>query len=141
MPNHRRTRYRPHGATLLECVVALGILGAAMTLGAQALGWSSAQRRLADQRHLALQEAVNCLERVRMIPWQDLSEARLAEIELSAEARRRLSAATLKIESQSASSGPTAKRIHVKIAWQSQGGNLPLQVNLVTWRYQTRPAE
>jgi type II secretory pathway pseudopilin PulG len=96
----------PRGATLLECVVALGVLSVAFAVGAQALGWSAAQRRLGEQRHVALQEAANCLERVRQLKWDELTKERLAEIELSLEAAELLTSSELAIHPEAAGGDP-----------------------------------
>jgi hypothetical protein len=124
------------GATLLECVVALTLLGAALTLGVQALGWSAAQRRLAQQRHVAMQEAANCLEQVRQLPWSELNHQRLAQLKLSAEAQRQLASAELRVTSETAGEQHAIK-VRVEIQWLSRAGGTPWQVSLVTWRYNT----
>jgi hypothetical protein len=136
--NLRRTR---RGTTLLECVIALGVLAAALTLGAQVLAWSAAQRRLGDQRHVALQEAANCLERVRQMPWEELTAERLATLDLSSEARQRLTSAELHVAPEEIAGQPSAKRVEVEIQWLTRHGETPLRVALVTWRYKTGEVE
>lgn len=120
---------------MLECLVALGILAAAFTLGAQALGWSAAQRQTLGQRHLALQEAANCLERLRQLPWDELTDQRLAQFELSPAAREQLHEAALEITPELPAGEPAAMRLQVRVHWFGRHGS-PLRVSLVTWRYE-----
>jgi Tfp pilus assembly protein PilV len=134
---HRKLNW-PRGATLLESMVALSVLTMAFTLGAQMLGWSATQRRLTDERHMAMQEAANCLERVRLLKWSELTEQRLAEIELSAEAHRLLRSPRLDIRAAAARGELEERRIEVRITWHTRREQTPLRVQLVTWRY---PAE
>jgi hypothetical protein len=128
-------KYPPAGATLLECMMALALLATAFTLGAQALGWSAAQRRLGDQRHAALQEAANCLERVRQLNWDELHDERLAQMELSYQPPARIPSATLHVAAEP-TDDPEAMKVQVEIQWLSRSGT-PLQISLVTWRYKT----
>jgi hypothetical protein len=129
------------GTTLLECVVALGLLAAAFTLGAQALGWSAAQRRLADERHIAVQEAANCLQRVRHLNWDELTDERLASQKLSSHASELLASAELRVTAADAGGEPAGRRIHAEVSWVTRHGGTPLQIGLVTWRYRTNHAE
>ena len=128
------------GSTLLECTVALGLLAAAFTFGVQALGWSAAQRRAGDQRHVAIQEAANCLEQVRVLDWADLNDERLSQIKLSEVAQARLPSAELKITTEKQNE-PDAVRVRVEVLWPGRSSGSPLRVGLVTWRYNTNRAE
>jgi hypothetical protein len=122
-------------------MVALAILAVAMTVGAEALSWSAALRKQADQRQLALQEAINCLEQVRQLPWDQLTEDGLAKLELSAIAHKELAAPQLSIVPEKVNSGPDAIRVRVQIEWQSRYRQAPCQVELTTWRYRVPAAE
>ena len=129
------------GTTLLESVIALGLLAAAFTLGAQALGWSAAQRRLADERHIAVQEAANCLQRVRQLPWDELTDERLTSLELSSHASALLASAELHVTAADAGEEPAARRIRAEVSWVTRHGGTPLRIGLVTWRYRTNLVE
>ena len=121
--------------------MALGILAVAMTLGVKALAWSAALRRQADQRQLALQEAINCLEQVRQVPWERLDEDNLAEIKLSTAAAEHLDAAHLRILPETSGDKLEAVKVRVQIEWQSRYSGAPWQVELATWRYRTQSNE
>ncbi len=58
--------------TLLELAVAGALLGTLLVVCLQLLQATAAQRRLADQRQLALLEVGNVLERLAARPWSDL---------------------------------------------------------------------
>lgn len=122
------------GATLLEAVVAIALLGTAFVLGAQALAWTSAQRRLTDDRQLAMQEAVNCLERLRRLEWNELTNERLSAIDLSPAAKQRLTAGRVKIAREADIADPPGSRFRVEVQWKSRYG-VPLNVAFTTWRY------
>ena len=131
----------PRGTTMLESLVALGVLAAAFTLGAQTLGWSTAQRRTIGQRHLALQEAANTLEQLRQLKWTELTEERMSRIELSPAAREQLDGAELEITPELMTDELASMRLQVRVHWFGAGG-APLRVTLNTWRYEVgRPEE
>jgi hypothetical protein len=86
-----------------------------------------------------MQEAANCLERVRQLPWQELTAARLSQIELSAAAQARLPSADLQIAAEPTDEADAVK-VRVQIGWHSRQGGTPLEVALVTWRYNREAA-
>ncbi|HEX8202509.1 MAG TPA: prepilin-type N-terminal cleavage/methylation domain-containing protein, partial [Isosphaeraceae bacterium] len=52
------------GFTLVEMAAAAAILMVAMTLTVQLVGWVATERRAAEQRTRAIQEAANLMERL-----------------------------------------------------------------------------
>jgi hypothetical protein len=57
----------------MEYVLALGVIMVAAVLLTQLLATAAHQRRLGEQRRLALEEVSNRLERAVLLPWDQLT--------------------------------------------------------------------
>ena len=129
-----RTR-RCRGTTLLETTLAFVVLSCAFVMLAQFLTAANQQRRLSEQRRLALQEAANVLEHVAALPWDDVTAEKLAAVTPSPALRSAAPAAELKLQLQADEGPPRAKRVHVEVAWPSAAGRAVEPVGLTTFLY------
>jgi hypothetical protein len=123
------------GMTLMELAVAGVLLTALLTISAQIMTATAAQRRIADQRRLAVFEAANVMERMAAHAWTDLTPEAVAGQQIPTSARKRLPGAELKVEVSSPPADPGAKRLLVSLRWQDDHGRFLSPVTLVTWKY------
>jgi type II secretory pathway pseudopilin PulG len=121
--------------TLLEVGVALVVLAAAMTALVQLLSLSARQRRLDDQRSLALVELANHAERLAVLPWNELTAENLKSWQPSAELAALLPAAECHTQVEEEAGPPPARRIELRIAWTNAVGEQVTPVQLTMWRY------
>jgi prepilin-type N-terminal cleavage/methylation domain-containing protein len=128
---------RRRGMTLLELVVAAALLGTVMVVCLQMLAATTHQRKIAAQRHMALLEVENAMERLAARPWKELP-AHLPPVQLSPSVRGRLQDAELKVEVITSATEPLAKRIAVSLRWKDDSGQFTKPVTIVTWRWKER---
>jgi type II secretory pathway pseudopilin PulG len=124
----------PKGVTLLEVTLALTILVGATALLAQFLVASSRQRRVADQRQLALEELSNRMERALAGKWESLTAAELEQAAIAPRVLDELPAASIKATVDEEAEPVTGKRIRLEISWESSGGRAA-PLSLTAWRY------
>jgi hypothetical protein len=122
------------GIAVMELVVAGALLGTLLVVCLQLLTATAAQRRLADQRQLAVLEVGNAMERLAARPWTELKPEMVAP-QLSPSVRERLPGAELKVEVTASSAEPDAKRIVVALRWQDRAGQFVSPVKIATWRW------
>ena len=126
------------GYTLLEVVVGLLLVAAAMTAVSRTVAMVARQQRLSEQRAIALEQAANLLERAQAISWGELDE--IVEWQLPADgprigAKQRASLALREGEPMFIGQQQIEKkRIGVQVEWQDAHG-VPHQVQLFGWRY------
>ncbi len=128
------------GAMLLETTVAMAILLVAMLAVAQTVATVARQRRIAEQRALATQEAANLMERIYSLPWDEATEERISELPLSETCRQRLPAASLGVVLESVGDQVPGKQIRIEISWPDRAGNRGTPVQLTAWKYAEQEA-
>lgn len=125
---------RKNGFTVLEVSLALSILLAASVLLTQFLIASSQQRKLADQRRLALEEISNRLERVLAAKSDEVNADAIERQEFTPEVQEILPAAKL-TASVADEPGPAGgKRVRLEISWE-QNGQRVTPLGLTAWKY------
>ena len=127
------------GFTVIEVSLALAVLLAASILLTQFLVASSQQRKLADQRRLALEELSNRLERVMAAKWEDVSAAAIEGQELSQAVQENLPAAKLTATVTDEPGGPSGKRVRLEISWEQHGQRVT-PIGLTGWKFPPREA-
>jgi len=123
------------GLTLLEVGVALVVLAGAMLALAQLVGLTVRQRRITDQRLIALQEVANEAERLAVMPWDELASDQLTTWKPSAELTAVLPAADCRVKVTPEEGPPASRRIALRIAWTNVVGEEVTPVELTLWRY------
>ena len=121
--------------TLLELIAASVLIGAMLTLCLQVLAATTAARRRAETRMIALQQSANVMERLAAVPWEELNEENVQKLELDKQVRRLLPDAQLEIQLATPPDEPQARRITVSIGWSDRTGQAVGPVRLVAWRY------
>ena len=136
--NERHHRAIRPGFTVIEVSLALAVLLAASVLLTQFLVASSQQRKLADQRRLALEELSNRLERVMAAKWEDVNAAAIEGQELSQAVQENLPAAKLTASIADEPGGPTSgKRVRLEISWEQHGQRVS-PIRLTCWKFPHR---
>src|SRR5204863_309014 len=90
----------------------------------------SQQRKLADQRRLALEELSNRLERVQVAKWDDVNVATIEQQEFSRAAQDHLLAAKLTATVADEPGPIGGKRVRLEITWEQHGhraGDVPFE--------------
>jgi type II secretory pathway pseudopilin PulG len=121
--------------TLLEVGVALVILATAMVALLELLSLSARQRRVDDQRSLALVELANHAEELAVLPWNELTADNLAKWQPPEELAALLPSAQCRADVHEEEGSPIARRIELKIVWTNAAGEEVTPVELTVWRY------
>ncbi|HEV3021832.1 MAG TPA: hypothetical protein VGX76_05175 [Pirellulales bacterium] len=130
--NHRRER---RGTTMIELCVAAALLAATLSAVVAMLGMVARQRRGAELRAQAIEQADNVLERLTAEPWDAISPQHAEELGLSAKIAAALPNGELRVEVTSPPASATTKRIDVSIAWSPAGRDIQ-RVRLTTFAEQ-----
>lgn len=125
---------RQRGFTILEVMVAAALTALLVTMCVRMLTSSAAQRRGAERRSVALEEAANVAESVAALPWDELTSERVGQIQLSESARQALGNGSLKVSLEPAASGPASKQIRVQLTWPNPAGG-EATVELSSWAF------
>jgi Tfp pilus assembly protein PilV len=128
--NQRRIR---RGTTIIELCVAAALLAAALSVVVSMLGVVARQRRSAELRARALEEADNLLERLTAEPWESITPEQIANLGLAAKVAESLPDGELRIDVTSAPERSTTKRIDLSVAWRPAVGRPANHVRLTTW--------
>jgi hypothetical protein len=123
----------------LEVCVALLILAAAMVAIAQLLVLAAQQRRAVDRQRVATREVANLMEQAMALPWEQLSEEGLRDLQLSEVSQLRLPEARANLQVMVEEGPPLGKRVTVQVDWRNRAGLRPQPVELSAWRF--RPNE
>lgn len=130
---------RPRGFTLLEIFVASLLLAALLMISLSMIAATTAHRQSVVRQQVAMVEASNAMERLWVLPWDELTAERAATLALSPEAKRSLADGVLQIAVAEPEGDLPGKRVTVRIAWTPRSGLPTEQVRLVAWRF--RPAD
>jgi len=137
-PTVRRSSVRC-GVLLVEALVAVAMLAVAIVVGARLLAALAMQRRTMAEYQLATVEAGNVLERLSIVPWDDLTGSLVEKVQLGQVAREQLPEASLEVEITPVGENPQAKRVVVRVRWKARAAQADHVVRLVAWRYKLPP--
>lgn len=118
------------GISLLEVVVALGLLGTILVSVTQLSVRVNRYRRASDQRRVATREAANVMEQLHL---SELTEDSKNKIRLSPEAMAAIPTARLTID-VGKPKADEARQMTVEIHWQDTAGQAVRPVTLKAWR-------
>ncbi|WP_250846990.1 hypothetical protein [Aquisphaera insulae] len=147
----RRGRSGPRGASgggrmrpafiLAELAMSAAMFMIAMFLIVKVMGWVAAERRGAERREWAVQEASNLLETFTARPFESVTSEAASRVALSTHARGVLPGAELKAEvvADGAAGGPGSKRVSLVLRWRDRSGGWAAPVRLTTWLFAGRP--
>jgi type II secretory pathway pseudopilin PulG len=128
-----RNSSRRRAFGLVELTIATLLLGVAMTIVAQTAGWLAAERRGAERRQRALQEAANLMERLAARPWAELTPELAKAQTLSPTTKSALRDGALDVTIGPAEGDDSAKAIAIRIGWGNRAGGRVAPIRLVGW--------
>ena len=134
-------RMNRQGITLIETTVAMVILSAAIIAVAQLIASVATQRNVAARDTLARQEAANQMERLFAMPWGELGEDHVSQMQLSEGSRQRLPNPELAFVIGPAGGEPVQRRIRVEVTWADTSDQYRRNASLTAWRYKIEGAE
>jgi prepilin-type N-terminal cleavage/methylation domain-containing protein len=108
---------RRRAFTILEIMVALGMLSIAMVLVAQLAIWSTVERRRNVLRQEALEAAANVLETAQASSWEVLTPDWAAKQRLPDWLAGELPQGRLTVRVDTEATRPRSKRVTVEIGW------------------------
>ncbi len=127
----RSSRKSRRAYLLAETAIAGLLLGAAMVMTVKMLGWVATERRSAERRGWAIQEAANVMEHLTALPFDRLStKAARAAAKLSAPAANLLPEGRIEVEVRD---DTPMKRIHLAVRWKGTSGQMEAPVRLTAW--------
>ncbi len=127
---------RRTGSLLLEASLSVMVLTVALVGVAQLLAVAARQNREARWRAVATRELANVMERAMALSWEEMSDQRLAELQLSAEVDDALPAARLVKQLSSVEQPRPAKRLRLTIQYRNAAGRSIDPIALVAWKFQ-----
>jgi Tfp pilus assembly protein PilE len=125
------------GSMLLETAVACVLLAALAGVCLKSFAAAAAQRLAIDQRQIALREAANLMEKLTVMPWDEVDKTADKPFVEAAQKLlpKELDGAELQVEVTPAEGEPAAKRLAVTIRWQDKDNQWAQPVRLTAWRY------
>ena len=105
------------GFTVMETVVALGVMTIAMMLVAQLGYWSLRQRVRTAARQVAIELAANTLESARARPWEDLTPEWAASQRIPQDLDDELTEGELLVRVEPEASQHLTQRVTVEVTW------------------------
>lgn len=125
------------GMTLLEVVVAAGILTA--TTGVLASGVALAWRQQAalDARLAAQEIAQTVMDRVTAAPWEEIGPELATRWGLSEQARTAHPFRELRLSVEDVAGPPAGKKVTVEVQWSAAPNRPPGEVRLVSWVFRS----
>jgi hypothetical protein len=110
------------------------LLMAAMGVTVRTVGWVARERRGADRRTWAVQEASNVMERLTAEPFGRVTTARARELAAASAAARVLPGASWEVEVADEPDTPVpTRRVSLRLRWTDRSGGLDAPVRLTAW--------
>jgi len=125
-----RRGHRP-AFILLETIAAGLLVGLVMVMTVRLLTWTAAERRSAERRGWAVQEAANAMELLAGSPFDRLAPGPIASVTLSPGAKAILPEGRIGAEVRDEPDG--MKRIDVRVFWKGAAGIDEAPVRLSAW--------
>jgi type II secretory pathway pseudopilin PulG len=119
------------GFTVIELVLALGLLVVFFAMFVPLLGIITRERRMSAQEQAALQHAANVLDDLSRRSYAELSDQN--EIALPDHVRQMLPAVEQTVTITPMAGEPAAKQVSVSLRWQQAGGTWSHPVTLTAW--------
>ncbi|QDU77864.1 hypothetical protein Pan97_49430 [Bremerella volcania] len=126
------------GISVIECVVALSVLAAMLSVVLSIQVVQSARIGLAKQKLVAEQTLSNLAQRVVAADQDEVTEETIVGWARRLEQQQGLPQGTIQVELNAISKPTTGKQIVLK--WKPKSSHLP-QYSLVTWRFEQTPEE
>jgi hypothetical protein len=132
-----RARYR-RAFTLLEVVIAAGMLAMLLTTSVQMLRALSLYQRGSERRAIALQAVQAVSDQIANTPWDQLTTESAKKATIPKQLDSYLPAAKLSISLEDETTPTASRRIHVDLTWNGPDGQSLAPVRLTTWAFPER---
>jgi hypothetical protein len=119
--------------SLLEIMLAAGLLGILMTVSVQMMRVMGDRQRAAERRAAALQTVQALAETVGNMPWNELSADAAEKIAIPESMSKNLPGAKLNVTINDEREPIAAKRVMLELHWNNPRGQAPAPVRLTTW--------
>ena len=124
---------RPRAAmTMVECTVALAIIGVLMVVLAQCMVWTLQERQRVSAQQAALELAANILEAARAQPFDKLDNTWADAQTIPSEMEALLPGGKVVVKMEPGQPAPLTRRVTVEVTWQFEPFLPPLSVELTT---------
>jgi len=121
------------GSTLLEVVMAAGMLAMLLAVTVQMLRATTNGQRAAERRVIALQAVRAVADEVANTPWDQLTAESAKQVKIPEPLQAHLPGSALTVAVDEEPAPVTAKRIHVELAWKTAEGKPGAPVRLTSW--------
>jgi len=126
---------------MLEVIVGAALLGTLLIVINQILVRLHTQTAMVDRHLVAQQTLENLLEEFSSRDWAELDATALSALEIPAWAASKLPQAALEGKLVEVTEPATAKRITLRLRWQSDSGAQRRPLTLTAWVYQRREGD
>src|SRR3954468_9345997 len=116
---HARSR---RAFTLLEVVIAAGMLAMLLTTSVQMLRALSVYQRGSDRRAVALEAVQAVSDQIANIPWDQLTDESAKKVTIPKQLEVYLRGAKLSVSIEDEPTPTASRRIHVDLTWNGQDG-------------------
>jgi hypothetical protein len=125
------------GSLLAEVGIATVVIVIVMGMTVQLLATVARERRAVSDRQLGALEVGNLMERITAHPFDQVTPELARKMSISDRARQSLRDGELAISvsggENSATKGPSAKRVMIRLRWKGPGGQWQAPVRLSSW--------
>ena len=126
---------RRPGFTILEMVVAAGILAVLLTTTVHMLRVLTGHQRASDRRAIAIEAVQAVAEQISNLPWDQLTTESAQQITMPRQLEARLPGTKVTIEVAEETSPVVDKRIMVELTWVGQDKATVSPIRLTTWAF------
>ncbi|MEO8494093.1 MAG: hypothetical protein ABI614_03415 [Planctomycetota bacterium] len=132
---------RRRGSMLVETAIGVALAVVVMIAVAQLVAVVVKQRHGVAQTRLATEEVANVMERVMVLPWNDLTAEAVARFAVSPETTVGLAEPQLSVAVTNLDDPLPTKQIEITLSWQDLAHRRVEPVRLVAWKHQPQAAE
>jgi len=140
----RRTKSQDaqrRGSMFVETAIGIALAIIVMIAVAQLVAVIAKQRRAVDQTRVATQEVSNLMERVIVLPWDELTTEAIAERDHSPASVTGLEDPQLSITVAELDDALPTKQIEIALSWRDNANRRVEPVRLVAWKHQATTRE
>jgi hypothetical protein len=132
---HRRCN---RAFTLLEVVIAAGMLAMLLTTSVQMLRALSVYQRGSERRAVALQAVQAVSDQIANTPWDQLTAESAKKAAIPKQLDSYLPGAKLSVSLEDETTPTASRRIHVDLTWNGPDGQSSAPVRLTSWVFPER---
>src|SRR4051812_18349471 len=124
--------------TLLEVVIAAGMLAMLLTTSVQMLRALSIYQRGSEHRAVALEAVQAVSDQIANTPWDQLTAESAKKVTIPKQLESYLPGAKLSVSLENEATPTASRRIYVDLSWKGPDGQLSAPVRLTSWVFPER---